>query len=219
MHVLVIPSWYPSRSKPVNGMFFREQTVAWQKDSRSGGRVGIIYPRFLSWLEVFEPNWPSLGLDNFSDFGVDTFIHNKINWAPGWRARQRTRWTSAGIKLFERYTDQNGMPDLIHAHSILNGGYLAEQIAKRTGIPFVVTEHKTGFLKQDFFPPKILALIEKVAKKASARLAVSQGLGGQLERLLPAAGPWITVPNSVNSIFFEQALGSNPPTGGRGGGV
>ena len=59
--------------------------------------------------------------------------------------RNAIAWTRCGIKLFRRYIRDNGRPDLVHAHCCLNAGVLALAIKRRYDIPFVVTEHSTGF--------------------------------------------------------------------------
>ena len=35
MHILIIPSWYPTLDRPINGIFFLEQAQALQKAGKS----------------------------------------------------------------------------------------------------------------------------------------------------------------------------------------
>ena len=39
MHILLIPSWYPTLENPVGGCFFKDQVVAL---SRAGHKVGVL---------------------------------------------------------------------------------------------------------------------------------------------------------------------------------
>src|SRR5260370_1914089 len=50
-----------------------------------------------------------------------------------------------GSRLFAQYRAANGTPDLVQAHSILNGGIVALAIKRRYGVPFIVMEQSTGF--------------------------------------------------------------------------
>lgn len=56
------------------------------------------------------------------------------------------KWVDKGLKLFELYIAENGIPNIIHVHSLMNAGYLALKI-KKYGVPFVVTEHSTAYAR------------------------------------------------------------------------
>ena len=47
--------------------------------------------------------------------------------------------------MFKDYIKQNGMPDLIHCQSVFNAGFLGEYIYDKHKIPFIITEHNSGF--------------------------------------------------------------------------
>ena len=44
-------------------------------------------------------------------------------------------------EFMEQYMAKLGMPDLIHGHSLLTGGYIAMLVAQILKLPLVVTEH------------------------------------------------------------------------------
>lgn len=52
-----------------------------------------------------------------------------------------------GLELFKKYIEDHGFPDLIHAHNVVCAGFLASAIKKKFGIPFVLTEHSSAFIR------------------------------------------------------------------------
>jgi hypothetical protein len=72
MHILFIPSWYPTRENPISGIFFREQAHALK---RAGHQVGVIYPQLRSLILMRKSlfGWPS-GITYEDDDGIPLCI-------------------------------------------------------------------------------------------------------------------------------------------------
>jgi glycosyltransferase involved in cell wall biosynthesis len=106
----------------------------------------------------------------------------------------------AGLHAFVRVLQEQGRPEVIHAHSILYGGYLAIQIRERWQIPVVVTEHSTAFLR-DLIRPGQQEIVRHTLRHADRRLAVGEALACSLRRY--GNGCSIEVlGNLVNPDFF-----------------
>jgi len=125
-HVLVIPSWYPSEYNPANGGFFRDQCLALQS---AGVRVGVIYPELRS-LRSFSPK--SLIANHFQtawhdDEGISTLRFQGWN-VPG--RLQPALWRRQALRLFDRYVERCGRPDLVHAHGAQAAGLAASLIER-----------------------------------------------------------------------------------------
>src|SRR5205085_5785175 len=75
--------------------------------------------------------------------GVEIYRGARRVVVPRLPYRNAIAWSRCGLALFARYLAQNGMPDLLHAHSCLNAGVLAALIKRRYGVPFMLTEHST----------------------------------------------------------------------------
>lgn len=201
-HILVLPSWYPAHPGDVNGVFFREQALALAKH---GYQVGVITTNLRSlrqWRNLFTGK---RGIHHEVDAGLATLRLHGTAWFP--RLPKANAWLQLrhGRRLFEQYVAVYGKPDLIHVHSMLYAGVLAEDI-QHYRIPYVVTEHFTGYARGTLRPEQ-LRMAGKVARGAARRLAVSQPLCDLLRNKLgDAAGPWEALPNSVEQRFLERPL-------------
>jgi glycosyltransferase involved in cell wall biosynthesis len=203
MHVLIIPSWYPKNPEDIGGSFFREQALALK---RNGCKVGVIAPQLRSirqWRSIF--NGPR-GMAHELDDGIPTYRWHGTAWLPRIPYANAKLWVSCGCKLFTQYVKENGMPDILHAHSLLNAGVLAREISLRYGIPFVVTEHSTAF-SRNLVKNWQFGLAQEAAEKASSRIAVSEPFCNLLGNLFQGQGEkWLYIPNIVSSSFENEEL-------------
>ena len=144
MHILLLPSWYPETPDSTDGIFFREQAHAL---ARAGLRVGVAAPLFRSprrRREIFAGRY---GTRVFSDGPIPTYTAHSTYLCPPLPHFDRERWLAAGMKLFARYLAEQGRPDILHAHAVNHGGILAQRIAARHGIPYVITEHSSTYAR------------------------------------------------------------------------
>jgi glycosyltransferase involved in cell wall biosynthesis len=208
-HILLVPSWYPVRPDDVKGCFFRDQALAL---ADYGHRVGVIDVQFRSLREMLRPatllRAPS-GVVEETDGSINTVRFHGLNWTGRIRHLDRRRWLWRGRQLAARYFDRFGRPDLLHAHSMFNGGLLAMELSANSGIPYVVTEHGSGTLMPGLDSAE-LSLLGRVAGNAARRLAVSASLCRALEERLGSTQlkskmTWDEVPN-VLSPRYESAV-------------
>jgi len=200
MHVLIIPSWYPEKSDDIGGSFFREQALALQKH---GQKIGVIHPQLRSMRR-----WDSVitgpkGLKIENDMGMPTYRHHGMAWLPRLPYASSWLWVWHGLKLFDSYVKEHGLPDIVHAQSLLNGGLLANEIYQRFNIPFVVTEHSSAFVT-GLIEKWQKTLAAKVASNALARLTVSESFAKIMSSFFDKDITWKYVPN-VLSAQFENA--------------
>ncbi len=198
MHILVLPSWYPTDWWPSNGVFFREQAQALRA---AGYRVGVIAPLQMSLWELTRPRWPG-GVGFEDDAGVPTYREENWAWLPRLPRASLHLWLASGRRLFRRYLREQGQPDVLHAHSILNAGVLGAELSQRYNIPLVVTEHSSAFA-QEMILPWQERLVAQVTRRAQARVAVSPRLAELLNQRFDGDHfPWDCVPNLVDTDFF-----------------
>jgi teichuronic acid biosynthesis glycosyltransferase TuaC len=199
MHVLVIPSSYPTRDNPVRGCFYREQARA---IGQYGLRVGVVAPVFRSLRHLCRADFRGpAGLRVENDQGVHTVLREQWARFSLFPRLHGQDWLKAGHDLFHLYVDRFGRPDVIHAHGALPAGRLASAIGVRTGIPYVLTEHSTAFSCNKILPWQE-SIVRQVLAQAAARVMVSPELGHLLEmRYGSDARPWQWIPNSVAPIF------------------
>ena len=142
MHILLIPSWYPTSDSPISGVFFREQALGLK---RAGHQVGVIAPTLYSLTtlthgSIHDRRGPAVQDDN----GVWTYRSCGWRWLPLVGRANAELWVRAGARLYNRYVASHGKPDILHAHSSLFGGVLAARLKNALKIPTVLTEHFSG---------------------------------------------------------------------------
>jgi len=173
VHVLLVPSWYPTREAPLDGIYFAEQARCLD---RRGLQVGVVFPEHQSLRRL---SWDALTRNHFQtewhrEGGLPTL--RRHGWNVWWRCPPglRLRVRSA-VRLARRYVDRRGVPDLVHAQSGRWAGAAAARIADHYSIPFALTEHFTGFQRNAIFPWR-WSLIREGYRRADAISVVSTSL-------------------------------------------
>lgn len=202
MHVLVIPSWYPQFEGDPGGSFFREQAIAL---ARRVEKVGVLFPNQRSLRELWNPNSSEFGIHYVDDAGTHRVQRNGFNLTPRYEKGVASQFVHHGIRLYASYVERYGVPDIIHAHSALYGGLLASEIACNSGIPYVVTEHASGYFK-NLLKPQQLLWAGKVFTYSMTNIAVSQSLKTLLKDRYGFGKEWKTIPNIVSEDFFVHPI-------------
>lgn len=199
MHVLMIPSWYPSPENPIAGIFFRDAARALRPHVT---RIGVLYSNSRSLrCGLSFPRIRRADDDGLTIYGRDT-----INWLPKIPHGHSALYRANGLRLFERYLADRGRPDLIHAHASLYGGFLARTLGARYGIPYLVTEHSSDYAR-GVLPAWKLAIARRVLRDAAAVVTVSPWLAEVVAAglgLSPEGWHWI--PNLVGEEFLTAPL-------------
>lgn len=201
MHILIIPSWYPQFSGDVGGSFFREQAIALKKVGHS---VGVIYPQVRSLKNIKSILKKPYGLTVENDEGVNTLRWYTANYFPKVKNYNKSHWIKIGLRLFELYVKKYGKPDIIHVHSMLNAGYVAEFINEKYNIPYVITEHSTNFARNLVTKDSIQEL-RGVVDSACFTLSVSSEFSKLLNDMFKT-DRWHYIPNIVNDDFINYEL-------------
>ena len=175
--VLVLSGWYPSSREPNNGDFVKEQIRLLR---REGVSLDLIYADLnISYL-----------LDGRYTRRTQSHICNEGNRdeivsGPFWPKNQRwglKMWIQEYAGIVERQLKKrspSAQPNLIHAHTYL-GGAVALIIKRKLDIPYIITEHYTGWLDGSIkrFHKK---LGQEAFDEAESILAVSPSLGQNLQ--------------------------------------
>lgn len=201
-HVLIIPSWYPQFPGDPGGSFFREQAIALAKRPP---KVGVLFPNQRSLRELWNSSAKKSGTEFLVDNNVHVATRYGFNWTPRIQRGIACQWLTHGMTLFNEYVTKHGIPDILHAHCAIYAGHLARKISAKTGIPYVVTEHSTGYFCGDFSDHQ-LGLAAEVFAESSANLAVSSSLARLLEETHRFGKSWQVVPNIVEANFYATPL-------------
>lgn len=202
MHVLVIPSWYPQFEGDPGGSFFREQSIAL---SRRIDKVGVLFPNQRSLRELLNPAAIPAGIQSIDDQGTCLVQRYGFNWTPRFQYGIAQQWLLHGLSLFKRYVELHGMPNLLHAHSALYAGLLAKSIFKNTDIPYVITEHSTGYFT-GYLSNWQIDTARSVFRSSTSNIAVSKSLAQLMTNQFNFQTPWSVIPNIVSEQFFNVKL-------------
>ena len=140
--ILLIPSWYPNEKDPISGIFIQEQAVALSKKYD----VAVLIPGMAAWRNVINKTAGDKSIKKIQE-GLPVYCEYALALDSSRSGSQSTTTLFAGRlqKGFRRVLKEWGTPDLIHAHVVLPAGWSALKVAKRYGIPIVLTEHSSPF--------------------------------------------------------------------------
>jgi len=198
MHILHLPSWYSTSDKPWRGMFVRDQALALDA---AGVQVGIAFVERRS-LSCF--NGLNLTVSHFQTVARHEDDIPTIRMK-GWSTFAQTvtgslLWSRLMRRLVESYAVVYGIPDLIHGHAALWGGYAAMLASRALQRPFVVTEHSSSILTEGISPAQRRHAAD-VYRSASAVIAVSRNLKTSVDTVAGTAVAEV-VPNTVDCDYF-----------------
>lgn len=117
-------------------------------------------------------------------------------------------------KAVNEYVEKTGEPDLAHVHVGMKAGVIALWLKKKKKIPFIISEHWSGFLPEadEKFteqPVYVRSLWRKVIEGSSAISAVSVHLAESIKKQFEKKEVKV-IPNVVDTtIFYPTATKSN----------
>ena len=196
MHILIVPSWFPTFYSPNSGIFIVEQANSL---SQQVPKLGILYGDFNL------NNYLSKSLQPVDhqreNIDLNVTIHESIPFPKSFPILF-TAWKNLYLKLFKKYVAKFGEPDVIHAHGFI-GGFAAQHISNKYKIPYIITEHYSGLVTGNikfFYKLKLSDLY----KNASNLICPSSFLANSLKKYTQSA---ITIiPLGIDTHFFKRIL-------------
>ncbi len=134
MNILMISSWYGTKTAPLLGSFYKEQA---EELAARGHRVAEMYAEGGGSLRRAD-NQKMHDVVN----GVETYIWVKPNLTPRWekgRCFQRTRMLE---RMYRQLEKTWGRPDVVNLRSSLQG-YEAVTLCRRHQLPLFFMEHSS----------------------------------------------------------------------------
>ena len=199
MHILVLPSAYPTEDAPMRSTFFKEQAVELNLDTN---KVGVVYNE--------TRNIKGININTLKKFHfqkVDVLEHGvRTIRLKGWsfllmrNSLGIGQWIRESVRLVEYYIKKYGKPDIIHVHCGLYAGSVAQIIKERYNIPYVITEHSSLVLNKklnDYHK----GLLKEAYDNADKLISVSKKLKDSMEEYTKTSIE--VVPNIVNTRNFN----------------
>jgi len=209
MKILVLPSWYP----PKGGRFFQElsETIHLQNNE-----VDILVNEINS-IKTFRVFKKKSGQVK-NEFGLNVYRNFFYN-IPKFDFFSNKLWIKRTYKQYVKYAEKNGHPDIIHVHSSIWAGVVAQKIHKKHFVPYVITEHRSRFIDntdeaKNLLPKKFYPYIKAALKSASLITCVSPALKQKLIDIESSVKEKnIIIPNTVdvNDFKFSETFVSKEP--------
>ncbi len=191
MHILVLPSWYPTEEDPVKGSFFAEQAAAL---ARFGHAVTV--------MAVYDDGKQGVTAETRTDGNLTEYLIH-VKPLPFHLTYFRI------LREMRRLLRRSEKPDVIHVHSFRAVRY-ARALKRLLGVPFVVTEHVTWF-ERNMLSQKELSAISRDYNAADAVIAVGEGLKNAIQPLCRRDVQ--VIPNLVDPRFLTNGLHDGPEDG------
>lgn len=195
LKVLFIPGWYPSERNPVTGVFVREHA----KSAALYNDVVVLYSEGIA--------RSVRGLYQIADRVEDDLRTIRVQYRKSPIPKTSYfiyLWAMFGA--FRELTRDGFRPDVIHAH-VYSAGVPAVLLGKRYGIPVVITEHFTGFVRRTIRGVERLKA-QFAFKNAALVCPVSKDLEKHIESYGIRAR-FCVIPNAVDTSLFS--LGERTP--------
>lgn len=201
MKVLWLASWYPNRCSPFNGDFIKRHAEAVSLFEKVQVICVTRDPTGVVTKEALTEETARDGL-------TETLVYYYSPKYPFFfdKLLSERKYRQLYKQAVRNYISKNGKPDLVHVHVAMKAGVIALWMKKTMAIPFVVSEHWSGFLEEakekfDQLPFYFRSLWKKVMRKADGCSTVSQYLGSAVQRRFPFIDTTV-IPNVVNTAIF-----------------
>lgn len=200
--ILVLPSWYPSKLDLFNGDFIQRQVHA----------IGSLTNQYV--IYVVKDNDGVITNNIFTE--KNTFGHItelRCYYKPfktGIEILDKLISQAQYLRLYKKniklFLSENGMPAVVHVHVAFKAGILANWLKKKFRIPYIVTEHWTGYFpgsEQNIYDanPVQKKINKKILAQAHLVLPVTKNLGDTINSHFAKIN-YKVIPNVVNTATF-----------------
>jgi len=202
--LLWLPSWYPNRLSPYSGDFIQRQALALALCQPVCVLFVIKDEEGVHGSDVYIERKSSANLEEV----IAYYKPRKTGIRPIDRILSIRKYTRVYKQLIRSYIEKEGLPPLVHVHVAMWAGVLGRWLKKKYGVPYIVTEHWTGYDKNDpdgIHTKDVLFRnqLKKVIKNASLVLPVSARLEKNMAAIAPVPG--VVVPNVVDTRYFNDS--------------
>lgn len=209
--VLWLASWYPNSLDKFDGDFIQRHANAVALYCK----VHVIYVKK---DEQLKTNEQAVEIQELGNLTEEIIYYNSTKTGVGFidRALSHQKYLKYAKEAVTKYMTVNGKPDLLHVHVAMKAGLLGLWAKKRLGLPFIVTEHWTGYLPNadrqlQSFSSVYQKMIKKVLLNAAVVTVVSEYLGKSIQGLLPVI-KYQVIPNVVDTLVFYPSTSQQAST-------
>lgn len=199
--ILFLPKWYPHKAEPFDGNFIENHAHAIKRKAN----VCVLFVHSSSSLSQ------TYNLEEADNKGIlEIRIYFKRSTSVFRKVIHAFRYQKAQ-KIAYLHLKKNGFKfDLCHVHVLSRSSILALHLLKHENIPFGITEHWSGYLKErnDYHGILKKILTQKAVRKSSFVSTVSTYLMESM-KAHQLFGNYYTIPNVVDEKLFQ--IGKRDP--------
>ena len=198
--VLWLTSWYPNMDDPFSGDFIKRQAEA----------VSLFQPVQILFVGKYSPSPLKENVKQVNSF---TNLKEYLLYYPAsghdnlfTKGRSFTSYFLKHLQIIRQLHKKNELPDLVHVQVAWKSGLIALYLKWKYKIPYVLTEHWSGYYpqaKDSLFRKSYLERYwtRRIIGKANQLITVSEALGMQIRQSWMKV-PFQQIPNVVNTRFF-----------------
>lgn len=200
--ILFLPSWYPSRVEPANGNFIRRyaETIS------SFAEVNVLFSISETKAKHAEVT------ESLNGSVKETIIYYpKISASPLSGLFKLWRYMKMSSLGFRKIYGQTGQPDVVHVQVAFPAGLFALWLKWSKKIPFIVTEHWTGYYPEDGrYSGWLMKYFTRIIiSNASGVTTVSSSLMNEMKRH-GLKNNYTVIPNVVDTSLFKPSAARLP---------
>ncbi|MDO4190537.1 MAG: glycosyltransferase [Bacteroidales bacterium] len=196
MKILFLSAWYPHRYDAMAGLFVQKHALAISQSED----VTVLYLHPDEHITTTEITQTRNGKLN------EIIVYYPVNNTTALRKLTKAiGFCKAFLKGFKHIQRTNGLPDIVHVNVLTRCAVLAYYLHRKHHIPYVITEHWSRYLPQNF---SYTGLIRKTAthlavKHAHAIMPVCQNLANAMQQCGIRHQRYLVVPNVVDDNFYH----------------
>lgn len=201
MNAVWLASWYPNRTSVTNGDFIERHAKAVAPFLHSLIIIAVIKDESLA------VNATEIAQKKEGNLTTYIVYYGRSRWGGIIeKFLSVKKYSTLHLELFDKIVNEKGKPDLVHVHVAMKAGLVAQKIKQRYHIPYIITEHWTGYYRQS--TPNLfemgavfLRMCKLIFKQATLVLPVSNDLGECISKNVLAV-QYKAIPNVVDTSHF-----------------
>jgi L-malate glycosyltransferase len=195
-NVLFLSSWYPTRDNPTMGNFVQKHAEAVAQYAK----VTVLHVCLCKDMTVRKE---MVTEENSNLTTHIVYIKKSGVKLPFLREAAKLWKIIRAYQIAYKLIYKNNKPDIIHANILIPVGLIAYLFLKTKKIPYIITEHWTGYLPEDPNKPgRSMFFFRRFANKAACLSPVTDNLAKAMQSF-GIKNKFQIVPNVVDTDIFK----------------
>ena len=201
MNVVWLASWFPNRTNPATGDFIERHAKAVAPFVKQLTIIAVTKD------DAMAANAVEIEKSIQDNITVYRVYYGKSSWGKLFeKLFSIKKYLALHQQIFDEVLAVHGMPDTVHVQVSMKAGIFARRIKKKYNIPYIITEHWSGYYKDakpsvNDFGSLYVSLNKKVFADASLLTTVSNELGKSITKNF-IKKKYTVVPNVVDTTIF-----------------